>query len=223
MPRIARIVATEYPHHITQRGNYRQPVFTNDSEYNNYLIWLDEYAKRYKLEIFAYCLMPNHVHFIAIPNESDSLARTFNAAHMRYSQYFNKKSRLTGHLWQGRFYSCVLDNNHLYATVRYIENNPVRANLVEKPWSWNWSSAKAHLNKEKSIISLVDISKYMKIDDWAAYLLEKEDDADITKIRTNTLSGKPLGDDSFIMNLEKRIGKRLRTFPRGRPKKKQEK
>jgi len=161
MPRIARIVATGYPHHITQRGNYRQTVFVKDSEYSDYLKWLDEYTKKYKLAILAYCLMPNHVHFAAIPEEKDSLAKTFNACHMRYSQYFNKKNRLTGHLWQGRFYSCILDERHLYAICRYIENNPVRAKLVKKPENWQWSSAKTHLNKETSILSLANITEYI--------------------------------------------------------------
>ncbi len=223
MPRIARIVALEYPHHITQRGNYRQKVFTQDSEYNTYLKWLGEYANKYKLDILAYCLMPNHVHFVAIPHKSDSLARTFNTCHMRYSQYFNKKNHLVGHLWQGRFYSCVLDDNHLYATIRYIENNPVRAKLVKKAWDWNWSSARAHLNKEKSVISLKDIAEYMEVDKWAAYLQEKEDESIITEIRLKTLNGKPLGNNQFIQKLEKLFGKSLRTLPRGRPRKKQEK
>ena len=121
MPRIARIVATDYPHHITQRGNYRQTVFTKDTDYKFYLERLNEYRSKYKLSILAYCLMPNHVHFVASPKNEDSLAKTFNACHMRHAHYFNKRNRLTGHLWQGRFYSCVLDDNHLYATVRYVE------------------------------------------------------------------------------------------------------
>jgi len=222
MPRIARIVATGYPHHITQRGNYRQTVFVKDSEYSGYLKWMDEYARKYKLSILAYCLMPNHVHFIVIPEEKDSLAKVFNTCHMRYSQYFNKKNHLTGHLWQGRFYSCVLDEIHLYATCRYVENNPVRAKLVRKPENWQWSSAKAHLNKGVSIISLADIRKYAEIDDWAEYLSQKEEEAIVTKIRSNTLSGKPLGDNSFIQKLEQLFGKRVRKLPRGRPCKKQE-
>lgn len=121
MPRIGRVVVKDYPHHVTQRGNYRHTVFIEKSDYQQYLGWLDMYAKNNGLSFLVYCLMPNHVHYIAIPQNDDSLAKTFNITHMRYSQYFNRKKRAFGHLWQGRFYSCVLDDYHLYAAIRYIE------------------------------------------------------------------------------------------------------
>jgi putative transposase len=132
MARIARAVAVEYPHHITQRGNYRQTVFKSAKDYPLYLSWLKAYAEKYFVRIWAYCLMSNHVHYIAVPMQSVSFARTFNTLHMRYSQYINKRENAAGHLWQGRFYSCALDETHLYAAVRYIENNPVRAGIVDK-------------------------------------------------------------------------------------------
>ena len=220
MPRIARIVVPHYPHHITQRGNYRQTVFTNDIDYKFYLERLNEYSRKYKFLILAYCLMPNHVHFVAIPEEKYSLAKTLNACHMRYAHYFNRKNHLTGHLWQGRFYSCVLDENHLYATVRYVENNPVRAKLVKKAWQWDLSSAKAHLEEESSILALDDINKYIEIDNWKSYLTQKEDEEIIKEIRKNTLTGRPVGSDTFITKLERLFGKRLKALPRGRPKKK---
>src|SRR3989338_6270468 len=107
--------------------------------------------------------MPNHVHYIAIPQKDDSLAKTFNTCRMRYSQYFNKKKRSFGHLWQGRFYSCVLDEPHLYAAIRYIENNPVRARLAKRAEDWDWSSARYHITGEKSILTITDIDKYLDI------------------------------------------------------------
>ena len=218
MPRIARMVATGYPHHITQRGNYKQTVFTKDAEYSRYLAYLNEYLNKNKLSILAYCLMPNHVHFVAIPEKEDSLARTFNACHMRYSQYFNKKNQLKGHLWQGRFFSCILDEKHLYATVRYIENNPVRAKIVKKAEDWQWSSAQVHLSKGKSAFQLADIAEYMEVDTWGEYLSQEESESTITAIRSATLSGKPLGDDKFISKLEKIFGKHVRRLSVGRPK-----
>ena len=136
MPRIARLVAIGLPHHITQRGNYRQDVFLDDNDRIKYLSWIREYSDKYGLSILSYCLMQNHVHFIVIPEREDSLAKTFNTAHMRYSHYFNKKLKATGHLWQGRFYSCVLDGPHLIVAAKYIERNPVRARLVNKPWQY---------------------------------------------------------------------------------------
>ena len=147
MPRIARAVAVGYPHHITQRGNYRQAVFESDEDYIRYLELLRLYCKKYSLKIWAYSLMGNHVHFIAVPIEPESLAKTFNTLHMRYAQYFNMKNKASGHLWQGRFYSCALDERHLYAGMRYVENNPVRARIVKRAEQYQWSSAGAHVER----------------------------------------------------------------------------
>ena len=167
--------------------------------------------------------MPNHVHFVTIPQKEYSLARTFNTCHMRYSQYFNKKKKLTGHLWQGRFFSCILDEKYLHAVVKYIENNPVRAKLVKRPEDWKWSSARSHLSRATSILALDDIKKYMDIEDWQEYLSQREDASIVTKIRANTLNGKPLGSSTFITKLEQFFGRRITPLPRGRPKKKQNK
>jgi putative transposase len=105
MPRQARIVIPKIPHHVTQRGNYRQGVFEEEGDYNLYCTWMGQYADTYGLDILAYCLMSNHVHFIVVPREAESLARVFNTLHMRYAQYINRRSGARGHLWQGRFYS----------------------------------------------------------------------------------------------------------------------
>lgn len=218
MPRIARVVATGYPHHITQRGNYKQKVFTSNKDYKFYLEHLNRYQCRYSLSILAYCLMPNHVHFVAVPKKEHSLAKTLNVCHMRYAHYFNKKNNLTGHLWQGRFYSCILDDKHLYAAIRYVENNPVRAGLVKKAGEWKWSSAKEHLGGEKGLLSLGDIYEYIEINNWKSYLSQKEDERIMGEVRKNTLTGRPSGSDMFIAKLEKIFGKRLKALPRGRPK-----
>jgi len=219
MPRIARIVASGHPHHITQRGNYKQTIFTSDDDYKTYLKHLREYIGKYGLSILAYCLMPNHVHFVAIPDNANSLSKTFNASHMRYAHYFNKKSNITGHLWQGRFYSCILDEKHLYAAIQYIENNPVRAKLVKKAWDWEWSSARKHVFKERNdILPLTDVSEFLEIHDWKDYLCETEGQVTMENIRKNTLTGRPLGSDAFITKLEKLFGQRLKALARGRPK-----
>ncbi|HHT9117847.1 MAG TPA: transposase [Candidatus Hypogeohydataceae bacterium YC38] len=111
MPRIARAVAPDYPHHVTQRGNYQQTVFEDKEDRMQYLYWLKEYSRKYDLRIWAYCLMSNHVHFICVPGNADSLSKTFNTLHMRYSQHINRKKGMKGHLWQGRFFSCILDES----------------------------------------------------------------------------------------------------------------
>lgn len=226
MPRLARIIAPGAPHHITQRGNYRQDIFDDDNDKRRYLIWIEEYSQKYNLSILAYCLMSNHVHFIVIPKDDDSMARTFNAAHMRYSQYCNKKISATGHLWQGRFFSCVMDEAHLIATARYIERNPVRAHIVKKPYEYIWSSAKDHSdNTHASIIDTHEIFNHIEItqDKWKGFIDAPDHTEEISVIRKHTMTGRPLGNESFIKKLEKQFGERLHALPVGRPKKRQEK
>ena len=220
MPRIARVVAIGLPHHITQRGNFQQDVFQDDNDRKKYLVLLREYSDRYDLSILVYDLMLNHVHFVAIPNKGDSLAKTFHAVHMQYSQYFNRKMQRVGHLWQNRFYSCALDESHLIAAARYVEQNPVRANMVKKPWEWKWSSARIHTNKGSSLIKLHDLFSYIDIpqDSWKEFIDSQEDDKILDKIRKCTLTGRPLGEKPFIEKLEKKYGRRLHLLPNGRPR-----
>ena len=223
MPRIARLVAIGLPHHITQRGNYSQSVFRDDKDRRQYLSWIQEYSDKYGVSMLVYCLMDDHVHFIAIPHCEDSLAKTFKSAHTRYSQYFNKKMRRVGHLWQGRFYSCVLDEPHLIMAARYVERNPVRASMVNKPWDWNWSSALAHVDGDGSLIKLDDLFKIigMSSNSWKHYIDSREDEKTLNEIRTYTLTGRPLGDMMFVENMEKKFGRSFLFVPRGRPGKKQ--
>ena len=220
MARIARVVAVDYPHHLTQRGNNRQAIFNDDEDRRKYLSFIDNYSRKYKLTILAYCLMPNHVHFIGVPEKLESLAKTFNFAHMRYAQCFNKKTRSCGHLWQGRFYSCILDEGHLLMAARYIECNPIRAAMVKKAWEWKWSSAGYHIGVEKnSIIRMGNLFDYIDFSqrEWKEYLQMAENDKVITKLRKYTKTGLPLGTEEFVKKLEAKVGKTLRFVPRGRP------
>ena len=219
MPRTARITAIGYLHHVTQRGNYRQRVFKTHKDYKQYLSWLKEYADKNSLDIWAYCLMPNHVHFICVPQMTDSLARTFNTLHMRYSQYINKKQGACGHLWQGRFYSCILDEKHLFAAVRYVENNPVRAGIAKTPEEYPWSSARGHIKQDEDIILCKKSFLYDDIKDWLLYLKSGEDTTSIDEIRKKTRMGRPYGEESFVTKLEKRLGIKITKGERGRPRK----
>lgn len=218
MPRIARIIAMGYPYHITQRGNSKQIIFNEKSDYSTYIRLLNKYSAEYKLSILAYCLMPNHVHLIAIPQEQNSMAKTFQVCHMKYAQYFNEKYNMSGHLWQGRFHSCLLSENHFSAAIRYVENNPVRAKLASSAESWPWSSAFAHCHRKGEILSVSKIFQYLDITDWKQYLAESEKEGDIKLIREHTLKGRPLGNSVFIQKLEILCGKQLLPRLRGRPK-----
>jgi len=141
---------------------------------------------------------------------------------MRYSQYFNKKKGTAGHLWQGRFYSCLLDEMHLMAAMRYVEKNPVRARLVKKAWNWKWSSAAFHTGRSKEIVGLGDIEEIvdLRVEGWEEYLEGDEIKEELEKIRKNTMLGRPMGSSRFIDELEKKVGSVIRTLPRGRPRKK---
>lgn len=220
MPRTSRVVAVGYPHHITQRGNYGQNIFETPKDYLQYLAWLKEYSEKYSFHVWAYCIMSNHVHFVGVPMENDSLARTFNALHQRYSLYFNKKKDVKGHLWQGRFYSCALDERHLHAAVRYVENNPVKAEIVREAHDYQWSSAQAHVFGEPDEILSDGLYMLEEIDDWAAYLTEKGDETVIKNIRRVTKTGLPCGGEAFVKEIEAILDRKLTASPRGRPRKK---
>jgi len=217
MPRVSRAIAVGYPHHITQRGNYRQTVFTEESDYLRYLDLLASFAPKYDLDIWAYCLMPNHVHFVGVPNRQESLARTFNTVHMLYAQHVNRQRKATGHLWQGRFYSCVLDERHLYAAVRYVELNPVRSGIVTAPQDYAWSSARAHVNKAGDAILSRRCFLTETMTDWARYLGTDDDREAMESVIKETRSGRPCGQEDFVRQMESLLNRQLATPRRGRP------
>ena len=132
MARLARVVAPGYPHHITQRGNRRQQTFFSDEDYQTYIDLMAEWCAHFNVEIWSYCLMPNHTHLIAVPATSQGLASAIGEAHRRYARMVNFREGWRGYFWQGRFASFILDEHHLLAAARYIEQNPVRAGLVKR-------------------------------------------------------------------------------------------
>jgi putative transposase len=153
MARIARIVVPGVPHHVTQRGNRRETTFFEDGDYRFYLALLAEASAKAGTEVWGYCLMPNHVHLILTPGDPDGLRRTLGDLHRRYTAYVNARRQWTGHLWQGRFGSVAMDEAHLYAALRYVSLNPVRARLVERAEDWPWSSVRAHLaGKDNGVV-----------------------------------------------------------------------
>lgn len=219
MPRIARVVLPGIPYHITQRGNFKQDVFSDISDKTQYLKLVFEYKDRFNVEILSYCLMMNHIHFIMVPPKSDSLGLIFNQISRRYAVYYNRKFDRIGHLWQDRYYSCALDKDHLFEAIRYIENNPVKAGYVEAPEEYIWSSARAHINPNIQDDLLSDYTKYLdKIENWNEYLNEKTNEHIISNLRVCTMNGRPSGNEMFIQELEYKTGRILRTKPMGRPR-----
>ncbi len=221
MPRIARAIAVGCAHHITQRGNNRQDVFFVDEDRRVYLELLQEQAQKYGLQVLAYCLMTNHVHLVAIPHEEEALAQAIGRTHFRYTQYVNRFHRRSGHLWQGRFYSCALDGRHLWPALKYVELNPVRAKLCRRAWQYPWSSAALHTDG-KAQSELLDLPRWYRqigADEWRKELAEGLTDREVARIRLRTHTGRPLGSDRFVSKLETLLGRRVRPLPVGRPKK----
>lgn len=217
MPRIARVVVPELPHHVSQRGNRQADVFLDQHDHRRYLSLLAKYADRHGVAIWAYCLMTNHVHFVGVPAAAASLGRTFRDAHQAYASWLNGKMGQSGHLWQGRFFSCVLDDRHLWAAVSRragMERNPVRAGLVARAEDWPWSSAGAHCGLRDDPL-LSPIRMPWAVPDWSAYLCD-EDEADTAAIRRQTRTGRPWGADAFIKTLESSLGRILHPRKRGR-------
>lgn len=217
MPRNARIVIPKYPHHVVQRGNRLQKVFFSDADKNAYLEFLKNSSKKHSLEIWAYCLMDNHVHLIVVPENEQSLSKAIGETHLQYTRFINFREGWRGYLWQGRFSSSCLDNKHLFAAIRYVETNPVRAGIVNKAENYPWSSARFHLNKEKSDL-LTNNFFTDEIKNWDEYLSGHKKDDTIQQIRKLVKTGKPLGDNEFIEKIEKQTGKRLKRIKPG-PKK----
>jgi putative transposase len=224
MPRLARAIAVGCAHHITQRGNNRQDVFFVDEDRQVYLELLQEQAQKYGLEILAYCLMTNHVHVVAIPHAEEALAQAIGRTHFRYTRYINRCHRRSGHLWQGRFYSCALDGRHLWPAIKYVELNPVRAKLGRRAWQYAWSSAALHVDEraESELLNLPRWYKQITADEWRRELAEGLTEDEVARIRLRTHTGRSLGSDRFLAKLETVLGRRVRPLPVGRPKKTQE-
>ncbi|MCK5195208.1 MAG: transposase [Desulfobulbaceae bacterium] len=218
MARVARVVVPGYPHHVTQRGVRSLPVFFEDNDRIEYLRLLKKQTERFGVQILSYCLMTNHIHLIAVPESETCLAKAIGEAHRLYTRTINERLGVKGYLFQGRFFSCPLDENHLLSALRYVERNPVRAKMAKLPWDYRWSSARYHVGLTKND-GLVKPSKlFVEINDWYAFLLTEEED--LNQLREKTRTGRPLGNNSFYNAVEKLTGRDLRLKQKGRPKRK---
>jgi putative transposase len=215
--RIARIVWTGCPYHVTHRGNRGGQVFLHEADYLVYLDMLSSNSVREGLRIWAYCLMPNHVHLVVVGENATSMARTIGNTHRRHAQRVNGRQGWTEHLWANRFYSTPMDERRLWVAVRYVELNPVRAGLVRNPTDFPWSSARAHSGKTKDRLLAAERPFPGAVDDWNAWLLEGVEDPQFEAIRQNTSTGRPSGSADFVHDLERRIGRGVRARPHGRP------
>ncbi len=218
MARLARIIIPGLPHHVTQRGNRREQVFFCDADYEAYIGYLSEAIKRAGSEIWAWCLMPNHVHLIVVPSHEDGLRQSFAGPNRKYASRINARNKWTGHLWQGRYGSVVMDEAHLYHAFAYIALNPVRAGLVKRAQDWKWSSIHAHMAGCDDTITTVApaISRIGNISN----ILEGDNDLSrFEALRKAEITGRPIGNNDFIEGLEKQTNRTLKPKKRGPTKK----
>ena len=215
MARLARVVAAGVPHIVTQRGNRRQPVFFSAADSAAYLALLADGCAKADVAIWAYCLMPNHVHLILVPSGADGLRAALGETHRRYSLRINQREDWRGYLWQGRFSSVALDEPHLLAAARYVELNPVRAGMAEAADKWRWSSARAHLaGKDDGVVIVKPLLD--RVPDWSGFLGAGLSDEHRDALRSGERTGRPLGDTAFVAVLEASLGRTLARKKAGR-------
>jgi putative transposase len=216
LPRLARVVLPGLPYHITHRGNRRQDVFFRQQDCRTYKRWLGEYAERYGLEVWSYCLMTNHVHLLVVARRSDSLAMAIGRTHGRFAQWQNKRNDWSGHLWANRFYSTPLDEEHLWTAVKYVELNPVRADMVDRAEHYEWSSARSHARNQPDRLLAPSRPFPGMVENWSDWLAIEPLKEQVEALRKNTSTGRPTGSDEFVARLEARLARTLRAQKRGR-------
>ena len=212
MPRYARVVFPDVPHHVTQRGNNKQQVFFSRGDGIRYLDLLRAHAIRQRVEIVAYCLMPNHIHLVLVPAIANSLHALLKPVHGQFAQRINRMRTQTGHLWQGRYFSSPLDSNYLINAVRYVELNPVRAKMVARAEDYMWSSAAAHcgLTKDPVVERTPQLQELAGIEDWSEWLAEGLAADVLIEMRRNATQNLPCGSEEFVRRLEEVAGRQLR-------------
>jgi len=219
MPRRSRLVVPGCAHHVTQRGNHQENVFFDGEDRHQYFELLGKNLSFYSVRLWAYCLMTNHIHAIAVPPSETALSAVFRNIHSAYGLWFNKKYRLSGHLWQGRFYSCVLGDSHLWAAIKYVERNSVRAGIVDRAEEYPWSSAFAHVYGREGPLLDAAMPLSSAVGNWSDWLSAEDADSEIRAIRMATAHDLPYGEASFVERLELQFGRPLRPRRAGRKSK----
>lgn len=218
MARMARVVVPGAPHHVTQRGNRRQQTFFSDADYLAYLQIAAEAFAEAEVEVWAYCLMPNHVHLVAAPSRPEALALAVGATHVRYTRMVNARERWTGYLWQGRFASFPMDEDYLRVCARYVGLNPVRAGLTARAADWAWSSVGAHLDRRDDPLLTPGPLRERLGDRLASFFDVDVEEEAARKLRRAVSTGRPLGAAAWVKALEASCGRALAEPPRGRPR-----
>jgi putative transposase len=222
MARFARVVHPGLPYHVTHRGNRRAAVFFSDVERQAYLDVLGEYGREYSMDVWGYCLMTNHIHLLVTGQHENSLANAIGRAHMRYARWLSRWHGWSGHLWANRFFSTPLDDHHMRAAIRYIEQNPVRAGLVTRCEDYAWSSTRGNAQLRQDSLLAPGRPFTAMADGWLNWVNVQTDDAETTLLRRNTHTGRPTGSRESAFDLEARLGRILACQKVGRKPRSQE-
>jgi putative transposase len=218
MPRQARVVVPGVPHHVLQRGNRRQQTFFRDADYQAYLRFAADAFAEARVEIWAYCLMPNHVHLIATPGATEALAHAVGVTHARYTRRINRREGWSGYLWQGRFTSFPMDENYLRRCARYVGLNPVRAGLAGRAVDWRWSSVGAHVEgRPDPLLTPGPLAERLGPDMARFFDIDSSEEERLA-LRLAASTGRPLGAPDWVKTLEVATGRDLKMRPVGRPK-----
>jgi putative transposase len=214
MARLARVVIPGHPHHVTQRGNGGARTFFGDDDYALYRDLLAAHCRAAAVEVWAWCLMPNHVHLILVPTDRDGLRRALARVHRAYAGIIQARRKRSGHFWQGRFGAVAMDEDYLAAALRYVALNPVRARLVGRAQDWRWSSTRAHLRgRDDGLTALQPVKD--RFPRFADLLATEAAPEAFERLRAAESIGRPLGSDRFLARLERRTGRTLKPARRG--------
>lgn len=209
MARIARIVLPRLPHHVTHRGNRQAPIFITEEDRESYLRRLMHYSAECGVGVWSYCLMTNHVHLLAVPENGEALALAVGRTHMMHARALNQREGWSGHLWANRFYSAPVEPASAERVARYIELNPVRAGLCRTPEEYPWSSASSHCRGTHDPVLAADDPFATNPAGWRRWLEAGVSDCSVEQVRRATATGTPIGSSEFLEELERRLGRRL--------------
>lgn len=225
MARLPRISPPGVPIHIIQRGNNRQVCFVSDEDHSAYVGWLKEYSKKYQVDIHAWVMMTNHVHLLCTPRQAGAVSRMMQSVGRRYVRYFNFEYKRSGTLWEGRYKSCLIQEEYyLLEVYRYIELNPVRAKMVTDPGEYRWSSFQINaLGKSSELCTphpdylALGSDASSRQENYRALFTRHIDGELLKEIRENTNKGMVVGNDRFREEIESLTGRRVKSKKRGRP------
>ncbi len=218
MPRVHRYLADGYFYHVINRGNGKQKIFHKDQDFAVSIQIMKEAKKHFSIDIFAYCLIPNHFHMVLMPNQPDHLSMWMHWLMSTHANRYRQHYKTTGHLWQGRFKSFIIQNDeHLITVLRYVEANPLRAGLVFSAEDWRWSSLRERINERTETI--ISDLPFELSSDWIRFVDEPLTEKELERIRQSVIRQSPFGTLEWQNEISKELNIECTLRPRGRPRK----